>query len=661
MTVDDLLAVKGVSDPHVSPDGKQVVYVLTEIDREANKSNSDLWLVPVAGGEPRRLTTAPGSDTHPRWNPDGKTIAFLSTRGGSAQIWLLPVEGGEARALTKLPVDVSGPIWSPRGDRLACVASVYPGMTPEKSAELDKTHADSKSQAKTFDSLMIRHWTEWETGKKSHLFVVDAATGDAKDLTPNWNANIPPAPFGGSSDYSWSADGASIAFVSEPLENPAWSTNTDIWLVSTSGGEARNISGSNKGADAQPAFSPDGRMLAWLSQERAGFEADQWVLSYLPVGELNAKPVAISKAMDRSIGSFRWQPDRPEIVAVVDDGGYTSVWSLPTLVRRAPILVSGKASHSAAEPVAGGALVLARSTTASPTELYRIDSAGGAPQPLTRHNEALVAQLDLSPAESFTFSGADGDQVQGWLVKPPGFDPAKKYPVVFLIHGGPQGAWHDEWHNRWNYGLFAAPGYCVVAVNPRGSTGFGQRFTDQISRDWFGRVVVDLYLGLKHALEKNPFLDSDRMAAAGASFGGYMINWIAGHPDSAPGLSDKFRCLVSHAGIFDLTSMNIATEELWFAEWEFGGSPWDTPEVHLTQSPSTYVKNFKIPSLVLHGALDFRVPDTQGIAMFTALQRRGVPSRFVYFPDEGHWISKPGNRAVWWKEVLGWLDQYLKN
>ena len=272
---------------------------------------------------------------------------------------------------------------------------------------------------------------------------------------------------------------------------------------------------------------------------------------------------------------------------------------------------------------------------------------------LTHHNDELVAGLDLPPAERIDFKGADGDPVSGWVIKPPGFDPAKKYPVLFLIHGGPQGAWHDEWHGRWNYQLFAAPGYAVVAINPRGSTGFGQTFTDQISRDWTGKVYVDLMAGLDHVLKTYPFLDGSKVAAAGGSYGGFMVDWIAGH-------SDRFQALVSHAGVFDLPSMYGTTEELWFAEWEFGGTPWDQPKLYRDQSPSNFADGFKTPTLVIHGALDFRVPDAQGIGMFTALQRQGVPSRLVYFPDEGHWIAKPANRIVWWREVHGWLDRYLK-
>ena len=662
LTIDDLLAVKSVSDPQISPDGKLVAYVVSAIDREKNKSNSDVWLVPIAGGEPKRLTTSPGSDSHPRWSPDGKSIAFVSDRSGSSQIWLLPMDGGEARQLSKLPIDVAGPIWSPKGDALAFVAEVYPGESPEATAKKDEEKAKEKSKVRTFDSLMIRHWTSWDEGKKSHLFVCDASTGEAKDLTPHLKVNTPPAPFGGSSDYAWSADGLELAFTTEPMENFAWSTNTDIWTVPSTGGTPKNVTEANKGADGQPSYSPDGKMFAWVSQARAGFEADEWQLNVRDLASGHARNLNHRYQLDRSIQSFSWaNPD--ELAVVIDDEGSQTIGvmridkDIDPGSRAATRLVTGGVNTSP-HVVAEKGMVWIRGDSANPGEVYCYSPLKLKDlftiKKLTHHNDALVSGLDLKKAEQFRFKGAGGQEVSGWLVKPPGFDPSKKYPVVFLIHGGPQGAWHDEWHARWNYQMFASPGYVVVAINPRGSTGYGQKFTDEISTDWNGKVYEDLMTGLDHALKTYPFLDKDRMAAAGGSFGGYMVNWIAGH-------TDRFKTLVSHAGIFDLTSMNVTTEELWFSEWEFGGSPWDTPERHLSQSPSTFAKSFKTPTLVLHGALDFRVPEGQGLAMFTALQRQGVPSRFVYFPDEGHWILKPANRAVWWREVMGWLEKSLKS
>ncbi len=668
MTVDDLLAVQEVSDPRVSPDGKWVVHVVSEIDRESGKSNSDLWLVPVAGGEPRRLTTVPGVDNHPRWSPDGKTIAFASNRGGSTQVWLLPFEGGEAHPLTKLPIDISGPTWSPKGDKIAFVAEVYPGKTPEETTARDKAKAASKSKVIIFDHLMIRHWDRWDEGKRSHLFVADARTGAAKDLTPKLEVNTPPAPFGGSSDYAFSPDGKEIAFTAEPLKDEAWSTNTDIWTVSVEGGEVKNITEDNKGADAQPSYSPEGGCLAWLSQARAGFESDLWVLKLRVREKWNPPVLTLGAHLDRPVQSYSWvqvNKGPPFLIGSIDDAGTISSvkfsfgWTTagtPTTIFISTDdhrTITGGVNTAVQASPSDSSLIFLHGDAAHPAEVHRADANGSNIVPLTRHNAPLLADLDLPQAEGFAFEGANGDKVSGWLIRPPGFDPNTQYPVVFLIHGGPQGAWHDEWHARWNYQMFAAPGYAVVAINPRGSTGYGQKFTDQISQDWTGRVYADLMKGLDHALEKYPFLDKTKVAAAGGSYGGFMVNWIAGH-------TNRFKALISHAGVFDLTSKYGTTEELWFPEWEFGGTPWEKPEHYRERSPSAFVKNFKTPTLVLHGALDFRVPDAQGLGMFTALQRRGVPSRYVFFPDEGHWILKPANRVVWWREVHGWLAKYLK-
>lgn len=652
-SIDDLLDIKSVSDPQLSPNGRHVVFVVSEIDRENSKTNSSLYIVEAkAGSHPRRLTTTPGANNHPRWSPDGKTIAFLSSRGESSQVWLLPFDmPGEPRKLTGLPIDIGGFVWSPDGTKVAATAEVYPGASPEQTAAREKAKEAEKTKVKAFDSLMIRHWMSWDEGKRSHLFVVDIETGETRDVIPDWTANVPPAPFGGSTAYCFTPDSQALVFTSEPLKEMAWSTNTDLWLVPLAGGAPKNLTESNLGSDGEPLFSPDGKALAYLSQARAGFEADQFVLKTVAWGGNGPQgpPTPMNPKIDRPVLSYNWTKEG-KILAVIDDQGFHAIVDLASGQR----LLKGKDANSASMTPNGSALVYLGDAANQPAEVY-LAEADGEPVKLTGFNDAMVRQRDLQPAETFTFKGADGDEVSGLLIRPPGFDPAKKYPVLFLIHGGPQGAWHDEWHGRWNYQLFAAPGYAVVAVNPRGSTGYGQKFTDQISTDWVGRVYEDLMKGLDHALKTYEFLDGDRVAAAGGSYGGFMVNWIGGH-------TDRFRCLISHAGVFDLHSMYFTTEELWFAEWEFSGPPWQpkVPKIYEDQSPSRFVAQYKTPTLITHGALDFRVPEAQGIGLFTALQRLGVPSRLVLFPDEGHWIQKPHNRAVWWREMHGWLAQYLK-
>jgi len=652
MKVDDLLNVKGVGDPQVSPDGRSIVYVVSELDRATDKTNSSLWLVSTDGGHPRRLTTSPGANNHPRWSPDGKTVAFVSSRGGSSQVWLLPIDGGEARQVTKLPIDVSGPIWSPKGDRIAFAAEVYPGKSPEETAARDKEKEAEKSKVRIYDHLMIRHWNAWDEGKKSHLFVADVASGQATDLTPKLEVNTPPSPFGGSGDYAWSHDGASLAFVAEPLKDHAWSTNSDIWLVPASGGEAKNLTESNPAADGQPLFSPDGKHLAYVSQSRPGFESDLWVLRVRDLA--SGETIDVSSNLDRPVQGFAWKT-ADTIAAVIDDQGTEPI--VVFKVAKDPgspeRLATGGVNTAVSIGPEGKSIAFLHHSADRPSEVHIWKEGTSGSTALTDHNAPLLSQLSLSPVESFTFAGADGEKVQGWLLKPPGFDPSKTYPVLFLIHGGPQGAWHDEWHGRWNYAQFAAPGYALVAINPRGSTGFGQKFTDQISLDWTGKVYEDLMKGLDHALATYPFLDKEKVAAAGGSYGGFMVNWICGH-------TDRFKALISHAGVFDLVSMYGTTEELWFPDWEYGGPPWEKFEHYHERSPSAFAGNFKTPTLVIHGALDFRVPDAQGLGMFTSLQRRGVPSRYVWFPDEGHWIAKPANRIVWWREIHDWLAKYLK-
>ena len=660
MTVEDLLAVKSVGGLKLSPDGKKAVYSVSALDKTTNKSNSDLWVAEVSrSGSPRRLTTNVASDSEPAWLPDNRTVVFLSSRSGSSQIWQIEIDGGEARQITSLPVDVAGgPVVSPDGKLAAFPVRVYPGKSVQETADEDKKREAAPSKVKTFDSLMIRHWDTYDDGKRSHIFVADLATGKTTDLSPALTSNAPPGPFGGSGEYAFSPDSKTVVFTAEPLKEHAWTTNNDLWQVPSTGGELKNLTATNPGADSLPAFSPDGKHLAYLRQIRAGFEADQNVLTILELS--TGKITELTRSIDRPVHEFSWAGDGSTLLATIENEGNQDIFVIDPTGKNPPKnAIGGKGVHTAPQQVTkGGLIAYLRNDSVSPNEIFytRLSTDGpNVTKRLSSHNDDLVAEIDLNAAEPFHFKGADNATVHGWITKPPGFDPSKKYPVLYLIHGGPQSAWMNVWHARWNSTLFASPGYVVVAVNPRGSTGYGQEFTDQISRDWNGRVYTDLMNGLDHVLKTYPYMDANRVGAAGGSYGGYMVNWIAGQ-------TDRFKCLISHAGVWDLPSMYGTTEELWFAEWEFGGPPWDKQFIdgYLKQSPSMFAGNIKTPILVTHGALDYRVPETQGFGLFTALQRRGVASRLVLFPDENHWILKPANRRVWWNEMHNWLKTYLK-
>jgi dipeptidyl aminopeptidase/acylaminoacyl peptidase len=649
MTAQDLWSMGRVGAPAVSPDGRSVVYTVTHYDLETDRGRTHLWLVPVAGGEPRQLTHGDASASSPAWSPDGRTIAFVTARGDDGrQIWLMPAAGGEARQLTRVEGGASGPVWSADGSLLAFTSRVW--VDGDEGGERLRRLAESRSSALVYDELMVRHWDTWTDGRRSHVYAADPATGEARDLTPG-PYDTPPVGLGGFHDYDLSPDGTELAFVRNVDVPTAVGTGNNVWLVPTGGAEPTRLS-TGDGNDVSPRYSPDGRWIAWLSQERPGFEADRAVLMLHDRRTGAQRP--LTGGFDASVSSFRWSPDSRTLFFNAQDEVNVRIYRVA--LRDGTVRpVTGGAFDGAFDLVGNGSqLVVARQHAHRPTELVVVDDRGRERRRLTRVNDALVAQLALQPLETFWHAGADGARVQSFMVKPPDFDPSRKYPVVFLVHGGPQGAWSDNFHYRWNYNLFAAPGYVVIAPNPRGSTGFGQQFTDEISRDWGGRVYTDLMMALDHALAEYPFLDGDRVAAAGASYGGYMMNWFQGRA------GDRFRTLINHAGVFDLRSMYGATEELWFPEWEFGGPPWEAPDDYQRWNPALEVDRWRTPMLIIHGQLDYRVPVEQGLGAFTALRRQGVPARLLYFPDEGHWILRPANALVWWETVNEWLGRWLR-
>lgn len=651
-TVKDMWAMQRIKDLQASPDGKQIVFSATAYDMEANKGQTDLWLVAAAGGEATRLTNGPGNNTAPQWLPDGSALVFLSDRGEIQQLYKMSPSGGDAQQLTQLPVDIESFILSPQGNKFAFTATVYAdAKTLQDSAERDRLRKESKVQARIVDKLFYRYWNEWREGKRTHVFIADLDGAAPVDLTPG-EYDAPPLDLGGHQDFAFSPDGSELAFVSNHDAVPATSTNNDIFIVPVTGGEAMCVTAENKAVDNAPAWSPDGKYLAYKAMRRPGFESDQYDLILLDRHSGTKK--SLTAAFDRSVDEWQWSPDSKSILFNAEDRGRKKIYLLEIKSGNSKELVAEHTNTGICFAPDGKSIFFKQQFVSQPDEIVTADLEGKIKQ-ITFMNRALLEQIAFNPVEDFRYSSFDGQEVHGLLLKPPFFDENKKYPLVLLIHGGPQGMWGDDYHYRWNLAMFAAPGYVVAMINIRGSQGYGQDWCDKVSKDWGGAPYQDLMTGLDYLLATVPCIDKNRIAAAGASYGGYMINWIATH-------TDRFKALVSHSGVFDLRSMYGATEELWFPEWEFNGAPWDDPDMYAKWSPSFNVQNlekFKTPTLVIHGQNDFRVPVTQSMQLFTALQKMDVPSRFIYFPDEYHFVTKPQNALLWWNEVFAWIDKWI--
>ena len=663
MALEDLFKVKRVADPQISPDGKRIAYVVTEVLKEENRTNADIWVTAAEGNsEPRKLTSSPKRDAHPRWSPDGKWIAFESARDGEGQIFLLPVGGGEARKVTTLATGAGQAVWSPDGKSLLFVSSVFPEFSAKPFAEADKLNKEkldvrekSKVKARTIDTLLYRHWDSWVDDKRQHLFVipiaVDGTPGEPRNVTPGENDAVPTSStFSAGDEFAWSPEGKEIVFSAPPLpvREQAWRTNHDVWSVNLATGERKNLTAQSLGADGLPRFSPDGKTLAYRAQARAGFEADKWDLWL--VDRASGQRRNVTATWPGSVDSYVWSPDGQTIFLEGQEKGRAPLWRVAAAGGEVKRLFDDGVNHEISVSPDGRWLAFTGQRLTMPGTITRFRLGEAAPQPLALTNAATLAGVKFGLVDSVTVSGAGGTPVQMWIVKPPQFEAGKKYPLVFWVHGGPQSAFLDSWSARWNAQLWAAQGYVIALPNPRGSTGFGQKFTDEISRDWGGKVFEDLMACLAH-LEKQPYIDTTRMAAAGASYGGYMMNWFQGH-------TDKFKTLVTHCGVYDFVSMYGTTEETWFDEWDHG-IPWESPDFE-KWSPHKHAAKFKTPNLVIHNELDFRVPIGQGLSLFTTLQRKGVPSKLLYFPDEGHWVLKPQNSERWHTTVFEWLAGYLK-
>ncbi len=673
-TFEDMMNLKRVGAPVPSPDGKWVLFDAEDVDLEANTRISHLWIVPANGGESRRLNPTPNHEERPRFSPDGKRLIWTSKATDPTQIWMCEFDTnagalvGQPHQVTNISTGADGGIWSADGKNIVFVSAVYPDCKDDAcNKKREEELKNSKVKAKIFTRLLYRHWNAFTEFKRRHLFAqsVEApvsgaenqtAAGTAattpKDLTPG-DHDVPPFHLGGQDMYSISPDGQALAYTSNIDEVEAASTNNEIFVVPMGGGAPKKVS-TSPGSDSTPLYSPDGKYLAWRSQARGGFESDKWRL--LVQDRHSGKTRQVAKSFEGSIGSFSWTSFQGELVFTAEKHGASPLFSTSAEPGADWTTIADSYGLHADDLTFGsGILYFTRMSIEAPNEIWRIDVSrehDTDPTAITHMNDALLSQIDMQPLESFTFKGANNEDVQGFMVKPPGFDPNKKYPLKFLIHGGPQGAWGNSWTYRWNAELFAATGsYVVVMINFHGSTGYGQKFTDSISGDWGGKPFVDLMKGLDYVEKTYPFIDKNREAALGASYGGWMTNWLLGH-------TDRFKCIVSHDGMFNTESAYGTTEELWFPEWEFKGPPWKQRELYRKFSPHLFADKFRTPTLVVHGQNDYRLDVSEGFQLFTTLQRLKVPSKMLYFPDEGHWVLKPQNSRLWYKTVNDWVDQW---
>jgi dipeptidyl aminopeptidase/acylaminoacyl peptidase len=686
-TFEDMMKLKRVGEPVPSPDGKWVLFAAVDVDLAANKKTSHIWIVPLAGG-PERVLIGDQDGDRPRWAPDRKRFAFISTKEGGSQVWIADFDGAAGtiagvHKLTSIATEAGGELWSPDGKNILFTSDVYPECDGAPDAETlcnakrAKEVEESKVKAIIFDRLLYRHWNSYKRGLRSHIFITSADGGATpRDLTPG-DFDAPEFSLGGQDDYAFSPDGQEICYTSNHDKVEATSTNNDLWIVPVHGGAAKNITADNPAGDSTPLYSPDGKYIAYRAQKRPGYESDRFRLMLFD--RKTGEKKNLTENFDQWVGAFTWDQSSWRLYFVAEDKGQSPLYRMDLTTEEKD---AGRVGDVALKPeskfnivdrgfdddiitardgnTSQDFLLFTRMSIGKPNEIYRAQDEcfamnsrsdcwrAGA---LTHLNDGILSQVAMPPLESFWFPGAFGDKVQGFLVKPPNFDSDKKYPLKFIIHGGPEVPMGDLWSYRWNAELFAASGYVVIMINFHGSPGYGQKFIDEINGDWGGAPFEDLMKGLDYAEKNYPFIDKDRECALGASYGGYMANWVLGH-------TNRFKCIVSHDGMFNTYSAWGTTEELWFNNWEFKGTPYTNPEMYEKWNPRNFAKNFKTPTLVVHGQLDYRLDVSEGFQLFTTLQTMGVPSKMLYFPDEGHWVLKPQNSQLWYKTVNDWVDQW---
>lgn len=657
LTVQKLTELNKLHSAAVSPNGQFVVYGVKVVADAQTSASNDLYLLDLTkpSQAAMRLTSHAGGEHEVRWNSKSDAIYFLANRTGSSQVWRLALKGGEAAQVTDLPLDINGFLLSPDDSQLVMAIETSPNCdTLACTKNWLSEQAKVKTTAQVYDELMVRHWDTWKDGLKSHLFTASLEgklVTDATDVTPKWNTDIPAKPFAGMEEVTFTPDSRHLVFsAKEPGSQQAWTTNFDLYKVSVKGGERQNLTASNTAWDSRPVFSADGRYLAYLAMSKPGFEADKFALKILDMktGELKS----VADQWDRSVDEFVFSNDNRTIFAVAQDVGQKSIFEVSTSFGDvATVYADGSAGNL---QLAGDKLVFTRNGLDAPNDLFISDKRGGNVQQLTAVNNEKLKDVKFAEFEQFSFPGWNDETVYGYYLKPVNFEAGKKYPVAFLVHGGPQGSFSNGFSSRWNAQLWAGQGYGVVMIDFHGSTGYGQAFTDSISRDWGGKPLEDLKKGFAYITDKQQWLDKDRACALGASYGGYMMNWIAGN------WTDGFKCLVNHAGLFDMNAFHQSTEELWFAEHEMGGLFFEKSEDYSKFNPANYVNNWQTPMLVIHGLKDFRVPYTQGLGAFTTLQRKGIDSRLVIFPDENHWILDPNNLVKWYDEVFSWMAKHTQ-
>lgn len=657
MNFKDLVNCKRISEPEYSPSYNMIAFTMKEASLEENEYSTSIIIIDEKGKELHRIQGEDFSVWHPKWSPDGKELALLSDKSDTPQIWFYNLENKKSKQFTDHYTGVNSFVWSNNGKKIAFSSRVYPGLDTQKEIKKrDEEKKNSDIEARVYEELMFRHWDSWWDHKRSHLFVIDRSNKQMVDVTPG-DYDAPPISLG--YGYTFSPDDQRLYFTSNHDDVIATSTNNDIWSVPVTGGKIELVTDKCQdrdfnGSDYAPQFSSNGKYLAFISMKRAGYESDKHDLFVkdMESGEF----IKLTGEFDYSISSFKWLPDNENILCRIDHQGQYKIFRLNINTKKFTPIIEKGYNKSIDIAASGKKFIYLHNTYTRPSEIYLGNLNGEPSKRVTNYNTKHFAEIDMHAAEEFWYEGANSDKVHGFLIKPPNFNPDKEYPMVYMVHGGPQGAWHNGWHYRWNPELWAAQGFVLVLVNPRGSTGYGQQFKYQISKDWGGKVFTDLVKGQEYVVGKYDFIDAEQLAAAGASFGGYMMNWFEGHMDK---FKYPFKTLVNHDGSFNLYSMYLTTEELWFPEWEFDGPYWKNEKYYKKFSPHNYVENFNTPMLIIHGEKDYRLDFGEGIMPFTALRRKGIPAKLVLFPDEGHWVQKPKNSRFWHEIIFEWLNKYF--